>query len=403
MEQELAILWIDDHGDARKPTVGHVCLPEQPEAVERVALSALNLKYAYITNIKPHRFRTLGIGGHYTILNASYFGVGIAQVAFELGLGHELSQKMPVLLKIFTAVKNKLVQQFDLDIHDNRYSVLETLRDTVCPQAADIPCFIGGRQHTGLDNAIHNSLQKLQANTVKTNPEEYRIVSAKYPRSVYFLHLINQKYPLSHDYELCSDFEGSVAGTDRQGQVVAESLIEDLTSYASEHAGFMHFEVLNMDSKHEQYVPLGMEIANKRHREWATLPEIIDLLNYSTLKLGACYATPCTQLTCFSEQPDLKTKFYSYTNGLVNESLWMAMSYKRKNEIEPAPLAAYIRAYDRILCRRATTELVQEGFISKGFSTGAVRFAVKKSDDKELSRLRQALLKRGLAPQFTQD
>lgn len=393
----LAILWIEDIGDGYND-IAHVCTSNNPDTVERVSLRQLDPRYFYLANKRSNFFtKHPSIGQYNQVVHSSYFGVSVSSVAIELNLGDDLSKKMPVLLKVFASVAAKLAN-FNVDYEKQSFTVLSAIRETICPNLGQLIYRLDGVNSQALDSAINNSLQKLQGNKHKKQKDE-RIVSAKPPKTPYFLHLTNQNYPLSTDYRTEKGFSGKRCGTDRNGDPVNEDTVRQLIELANDSAGMVEFEVISTDKTHQNVMPLGCELNAEVYRTWATLPELIDMLNYCELKLGKAYITKAGKLPYFPEQPPAETPFMSYTNGLVNEIIWMAMSYHSNKDKSKSPMAAYLRAYDRILSRHKAMALVKKGYRLTGFVSGTIRFAIK-MDPHRIEQFSQELVAIGLVPQF---
>ncbi|CCO46805.1 conserved hypothetical protein [Vibrio nigripulchritudo SOn1] len=397
MDINLAILWIETVGDTYSDTA-HVCTCDKPDEIERVSLRQLDPKYFYLANKRSNFFtKHPDIGQYNDVAHSTYFGIAVSSVAIELNLGDDLSEKMPVLLKVFSSLAQKL-STFKIDYSEQSFTVLSTIRDAICPNIGQLTYRLDGVPSQSLDNAIDNSLQKLQGNKHKKLKDE-RIVSAKPPKTPYFLHLTNQLYPLSTDYRTDNSFTGKLCGTDKNGQPVNEEVAKRLIALAKESAGMVQFEVISTDRAHQNVMPLGCELNTEVYRTWATLPELIDMLNYSELRLGAAYLTKAGKLPFFKEQPPADTPFMSFTNGLVNEVIWMALSYHSSKDKSKSPMAAYLRAYDRILSREKAMSLVKKGYRLTGFVSGTIRFAIK-MDPHRIEQFSRELVSIGLIPQF---
>ncbi|MCG9579585.1 hypothetical protein L1D14_25590 [Vibrio tubiashii] len=393
---KLAILWIEEQGDTYS-NIGHVCTVDNPDTIERVNIDALSPEYFYLTNKRANFFKSNPqLGQYYRIVHGNFFGVGVSQVAIELGLSDVLSEKMPTLLSVFDTLVAKLSTQFEIDFSNTGYTVFQSLKSLVAPYT---PYMLNGEKSNVLNVAFNNATQKLQSNTIR-QAKNQEIVSAKHPKTPHFLHLINQTYPISNQYREDNSFDKEICGTDSQGNVVNEDVIYKLIELAKNNAGVMYFDVVSVDELHGRNMPIGMQKIQKDPRHWACLPEIIDMLNYAQLKLGVAYITKGGALTHFGQQPPADTPFFSYTNGLLNEIIWMAMSYTT-NGAPASPLAAHVRAYDRILCRQQATALVMKGYRLSGFSSGTLRFFVNKDDKAHQAQLSRDLINHNLLPQFS--
>ncbi|WP_281188466.1 hypothetical protein [Vibrio harveyi] len=395
---KLAFLWIDDPKNNHVANYGYVCTEDNPKQVDKVRLENLPFDYTYVTNLKSHRFKPLGIKTFYGIKHASYFGVAAGQIAIELGVSDNLNEKLPIFTIVLSKIAQRIFQMYKVSVESDSWTILEGLRDTIYPSLIHQTLRLDGSESIDLNFAVENSLQKLQANNIsKRGIGNGEVISAKYPKTPYFLHLINQKYPVSEHYHEENRFAGKLVG--RNGtKIQGETDIEELIEYSKHNAGFLKFTLVNIDTKHSRYVPLGQEIKSVSNRQWASLPEIIDLCNYATLELGIAYITKAEKLPFAPPLPSERTKFLSYINGTVNEALLWSLSYKKEQERFTSPIAAYIRAYDRVLMRQVAMKLVDQGFDTLGFSNGTVRFLTRSTTQR--AQLRSELSKKGLIPQI---
>lgn len=394
--EKLAMLWIEVNGDVVQ-NIAHVCTCDEPDKVTRTSLDRLDPQYVYLTNQRSHIFtRNKEIAKHYTMYHSQYFGVSVSQVAIELNLTDDLHTKLPVLLKIFSSIYDKLEKMnVPHNPREQSWSYINRLNRAFIPQTKN---YLMGATSDSLDYAIENSTQKLQSNNLRKGENE-QIVSARMPKTPHFLHLTDQVYPASNHYKEYDEFDGEVCGTEG-GDVINETVIEKLVSRSETNAGFVHFQVLAVDKLHKTSMPIGMEMGTTVVRCWATLPEVIDMMNFTKLKLGTAYLTEGGRLAAVPEQPPKDTIFTSYTNSLINEIFGLSLGYSQKDR-EPSPIAAYYRAYDRIYCRIATKELITEGFRLSGFSSGTVRFYIDKKDKRRQAKLTKAFISNDLIPQLS--
>ena len=84
---------------------------------------------------------------------------------------------------------------------------------------------------------------------------------------------------------------------------------------------------------------------------------------------------------------------------MINETIWMAISYHKTNK-DVSSVAAYLRAYERINCRQLTTTLLEKDFHMVGYSTACIRFSVAKGNTTETARLAREMLALKLVPQL---
>lgn len=397
---KLAVVWIDDQ-QSQLHKIGYVCTEDAPNEVNKILLTNLKDGYLYITNQKANKFKSLGITAQLGIKHSAYFGCSISQIGIELGLptSTPLTQSLPIFTEVLSGVAKKLFGQYNVKVNDElkAMTALETIRNSAYPSVVESSLRVDGGlgRSDDLRFAINNSLQKLQANDFGAK-NKGEIISARFPKTPYFLHLMNQSYPVSNDYTENRDFMGIRLGTDGN-TVVGSEHIEGLIEYAKNYAGFVNFQVISMDSRHELYCPLGREIQPTEPRKWAALPEIIDLCNYSVIELGTGFFTKAERLPFAPPLPTEKMSFLSYVNGTVNDILTVALSFKKMNERFAHPVASYLRAYDRIMLRQNSMELVEKGYKLIGFSNSSARFSVSKQ---EKDRCRKAMTEVGFVPQL---
>lgn len=396
MTTNIGILWLEDNAAVN---AGYICTGETAEHIKRIPLNELPRQFIWIANHQSHKFKQLNLGVSGNIKNSKFLGFTLSQVAIDLNLPDDLNEKLPILYKVIHHFVERIEKAYRIQVSDARFSILALLNELITlPQFHSRPN-LNGRPCRDLEQAIANSIQKVQGVLYRPDRDMHKVVMGRFPRSPYFLTIVNQIYPQSHTFEETREFEGKIIGINQQGNTEADSqdTIAALLKFGENKAGVIRFAHNSTVPKYQNAFPLGKEVVARPPREWATIPEIIDMANYNSITLGRCYFTNGSRLANVPPIPEASDQFFiSYVNGLVNEVTWMAMSHDSNSA-----LTAYMRAYDRILCRQKAQSLVDGKYELAGFSGGSIRCFIRKDDRKEAKRFVTKLEELKLIPQFS--
>lgn len=400
MSTKVAILWIEENGGKSVARNGYVCSSDNVEDVKRIPLNQLSPQHLYICNVKPNMFKSLGLGTYPNIKNSNFLGFNLSRIVIELDLNGELARKMTILYYVVSEAVKRFESTYNLDVTKSFYTILPELKSIINEDGTPT---VKGLPNEELNYAIKNSLQKVQSiiqNDYQSATNQ-NIYSAQLPKTPYFFYLLSQNYPLGLDYSVSDEFDGVTIGTNEDGEIEGTTeVIQRLLAMSEKKTGFIKFTHNSTVSKFRQYYPFGKEIKRSVPREWAALPEIVDLANYSSLTLSKAFLTESGVLDIVSEMPNAsQSTFFSYVNGLINEAIWMAISYHKMNK-EVSSIASYLRAYDRIKCRQLTTKLIEKDFHMVGYSTACIRFSVQKENATESARLAREMIALKLVPQL---
>ncbi len=403
---KIGIIWIDEPasvgGKYNYVNSGWECKSSNPDEIGKVMLNQLDRQRTYITNIKPHKFSHLGLERFDNIRSSKFLGVFLSTIAVELNLPDDLAKKLPVMYSLCQMIATKLEQDYKVDLLADQFTVQKTLNLALLPEHQRERLMVDGAHSLELQRAVHESMQKLQGNSNRRVRARQSVASARFPRAPYALTLLNQIYPASNQYTESHELTSVEVGTTERGYLPnTENVVNRLKEIAKTQCGFVNIEqTQRWDKYHSQY-PFGKEVLKADPRHWASIPEVIDLLNYSTLKLGKMFLTEGRPLDIAPAIPEAASvTFLSYVNGLINETIWASISHSENKDVHPSPIATYMRAYDRIMCRLKANAFIDDNFELCGFSTGVLRFFVEDTDTDEIARLQRKMTSLNLIPQL---
>ncbi|ENI4488045.1 hypothetical protein ABXZ88_003929 [Vibrio fluvialis] len=407
-QTKIGILWVDDTRGQHPTTIrsGYICTGTDAKSVELIDLLDLPQQYLWITNMTVNRFSGTDTHTKGVIKNSAFLGIKLSTIAIELGLGDDLTEKLPVLYQVCKGLASR-IERVDgglgINLHNVDYTVLEDIHKLCAPIQSDKVPTSHGKRDPKLQVAISNSMQKMQASAVRRRSNIHEIQSAHFSKSPFMLTLLNLVYPTSSDYWESDQFSGYTIGRTELGEVENNAqLVNELVEFSQRHCAFVEFEQLQTLSHVNTYYPLGREMHPTSPRQWAALPEIIDMANFSTLRLGRAYITHGGKLPNAPSMPNADDiTFTSYVNGLMNQIQWLALSFEKRNAECVSPVSTYMRAYDRIICRIRAEEFIQEKFEVCGFNGGTVRFLIGANDHSEKDRLKQAIFSKNMIPQLS--
>lgn len=407
-QTRIGILWVDDTRGEHSATFrnGYICTGADPKSVQLIDLQDLPQQYLWISNMTANRFSKTDASKKGVIKNAAFLGVKLSTIAIELGLGDDLTVKLPVFYQICKGLAERMERTdggLGIDLYQSDYSVLENIHKRCAPVQSDAMPTTQGKHDPILHSAVANSMQKMQASVVKKRSHIHEVQSAHFSKSPFMLTLLNLTYPTSSDYWESEEFSGMTIGKTEMGESDNNAeLIEKLTEFSKTHCAFIQFEQLQTMSHVNRYYPLGREMSPVPPRNWAALPEIIDMANFSTLRLGKAYVTHGGKLPNAPTIPPTESiTFTSYINGLMNQIQWTALSYEKRDAASVSPVSTYMRAYDRIMCRIKADEFIQEKFEVCGFNGGTIRFLIGANDETEKNRLKKAIFSKNMIPQLS--
>lgn len=406
MKQKIGIIWVDDNtsnGGFRHVNHGLECISSDPDKIRQVNLRNLDAQRIYITNAKPHVFSKMGLERFPNIKSSKFLGVMLSTVAVELDLPNDIQAKLPVFYTLFQMLAEKLQDDYGIDLTTNDFTILKTLHEKILPENQKQRPLLGMNISLELERAIGQSMQKIQANSSRRVKGVQAVCSARFPRAPYALSLLNFVFPASNIYKESDTFKDVEIGTTESGLLPnTERVISELIALSKTKCGFIHINQTSTVEKYNHHHPLGQTVQHSEIRNWACLPEVIDLLNYSTIKLGVMFVTDGQRMPIAPAIPSSSdVSFMSYVNGLVNEIVWTSLGYSDKNDICPPPLSVYMRAYDRIMCRIKAKSFIDEQFSICGYSTGVLRFFTEKSNPEYTEALKLKILEQDLIPQLS--
>nr|WP_192957887.1 hypothetical protein [Aliivibrio wodanis]VVV07001.1 hypothetical protein AW0309160_04495 [Aliivibrio wodanis] len=403
---KIGIIWIDDNkalgSGSRLVDNGYECISSHPNEVKKINLNNLKSNYIYITNIKPNNYKRFGLDRFRNINSSKFLGVTLSTIAIELGLSEKLDEKLPIFYTVCQMLANKLEAQFGINLMNTEFTAIKEIHSKLLPDHQRNRPLLAMASNLELERAIANSMQKMQANSLRQSRDIQSITSARFPRVPYTLTLLNLLYPASNEYQINNNFNGRLIGQSEKSHIRGDDeVLQELIELAKTNCGFIEVEQVNTISKYNDYWPFGKELQATPPRRWAALPEAIDMANYSLLKLGSVYVTEGKKLPFAPTMPEVNSvKFLSYVNGLVNEVIWTSLGYSQMQDKYPSPISTYIRAYDRIMLRLKAKTFIDNQIEVSSFNTGAIRFYIDSTDSAESKKLKDLILAEDMIPQI---
>ncbi|ACH64687.1 hypothetical protein ACTFQF_00890 [Aliivibrio fischeri] len=403
---KIGIIWIDDNKGSgvgmRHVDSGYECTSSDPSKVRKIRLNDLKPNHIYITNIKPNNYKRFGLDRYKNINSSKFLGVTLSTIAIELGLSDKLSEKLPIFYTVCQLLATKLEEQFGINLMRTEFTATREIHAKLLPDNQRERPLLSMAPSLELERAITNSMQKMQANTLRKSRDIQSITSARFPRVPYTLTMLNLLYPASNEYTMNQNFNGYMIGQSEKSNICGDTdVLNELTELAKTHCGFIEVEQISSISKYSDYWPFGKELQSTPPRRWAAIPEAIDLANYSMIKLGTLYMTEGKKLPFAPTMPEPnEVRFLSYINGLVNEIVWTSIAYSQANDRYPSPVSTYIRAYDRIMLRLKAKTFVDNQIEVSSFNTGSIRFYIDPTDKAETQKLKELILSENMIPQI---
>ncbi|MBF4437207.1 hypothetical protein ERJ77_22530, partial [Vibrio anguillarum] len=187
----VGILWIDDpKGQNHIVKDGYICTGESPNDVKRVRLNSLSQQYIWITNLLPNRFKALGLGTQGCIKNSKFLGITLSNIAVELNLPEDLSEKLPVFYSVVKRIAEKIELELGVNLNNVEFVVQKNIHEKLFGYESLGRPTLDGVVNKSLNNAIANSMQKMQASTLRHHKHIHEIQSAKFSKVPYMLTLL---------------------------------------------------------------------------------------------------------------------------------------------------------------------------------------------------------------------
>jgi hypothetical protein len=313
-------------------------------------------------------------------------------ISDELGLNEEprkLSEKTSL---IFQRVYNLGLENYELTLEDVEYRYNSALSQ--CILTRNIRQLPSGNYSTILSQAFKEATQQNQAmigNPVKGS----RIKTFGFPKGAYARYLLSFPMPSNTNWQKVSDKDISgTIGTREDNSITGTSAFLKMCERKyKDKAMFLKLTVTYTSKYFRNFATFAM--GSNYQRNWATLPEVIELAKYSVIEIHEAYI--CDTYNLDIKSINLDDDEYSYSRGLYLENLWTAYSLPIQNGEVFNPVGAYLRAYDRILCLKAANAFSGNNFKVGSFGTGRVVVYMKKHEQELATEI---AISEGLMPPF---
>ena len=237
--------------------------------------------------------------------------------------------------------------------------------------------------------------QSTQANQamIGMRPKSSHAYSFSFPRAAYANWILSQKYPLTNNWEEHSLGKGTSKFGVRDGVTLkgTKNVRQRLLELNEVYAGFFKINVVSTEYSYQSHS--SFSAGSSSSRNWATIPEILELSSRSCLEMDDGFISKSGFLSVSDKLP-LDVNEYSISRALLLENIWTGLCAPIQGSI-PTSIGAYIRAYDRIACGRAANEISNNSFVVGSYSTGRVIVYLRES---QKSLINETVAPLGLIP-----
>ncbi|MEZ9709229.1 hypothetical protein AB4254_11170 [Vibrio breoganii] len=336
----------------------------------------------WVTNLDYYDYRKLQLTSATNIATQQYFRTKLFSIIEEVGSLDDADAATEQAAKILnrTAILGDTL--FGAKLGNNQYRYANTLQSLL--QSTSMRAQPKGEHAFEVAEALRHATQENQAMSSRSVPQGSKAIPFVFPRAGYAKWLLSQKYPSSPNWQRIAtkNHETSIIGYEAGNQIKGtKSFIERLETVHKKSAAIFKVTVLSTDPTYAAHSTFGAG-KNNIVRQWATVPEIIELAKHCKLAIDDGYHTKKDHLD-IKEKIDTEELEYSISKGLLLENVWVAIGtpqYSKENRFVSA-IAAYMRAYDRIACSRAAIEFEEHGFIVGSYGVGRVLVYVRPGEE----------------------
>lgn len=370
-----------------------------------VDVRSLHRQIIWITNlrIKGDTNASILLRKYGYLRHTQFFRIPFSQVIFELDCNYDKSheEKLKLLSVIYNKLATKLFENYGIDCSDTRDSVMHLINKKYRDNTQTLT--LDNRAMTNeLHYAIRDSLQKFQSSDVQLSKSLQDVHSIVIPRSAHFLAMTQCNYPIGSNYLIDNNLNGKESG--KVDAIIAKDSVEVkeyLERIQTTQAGFVEFTVLQTDSLYSNTFMLGQEINHYRIRKWASIPELLFLMNYSTVVIKRMFLTKGGRRDIHPVVNDFSNiRAISWVTGLCNELMFSGFAYDDNNN-PTTPFSAYYRAYDRVFTGLIASKFVQQGLRVSGFSLGKIYIIADKGNVDEQQLIRDIAIENNCIPEFS--
>lgn len=347
----------------------------------------------WITNILWHDYKNLNLIKLKNIFDDQFFRNSYTFYCRENGLIDDPTKKVEFFSEIFSRLSEYCENKLKINIADCTYRIPILLRDLLLDSKYRKQA--QGPNSLEIMTAIKQSTQEIQKMT-GSSPQGSTTHNFIFPRGAYTRWLFSQTYPNGENWIKLSEKKYTATfGHDYNTEIKGtKAVINMLLELGKKSAVFFKTTILTQDTDFVNYQCFGAG-ANYQ-RKWSTLPEILHLSRFSKIKIEGGFA--CDQSPLSLKIPlNCDESEFSLSRSIFLDCLWVGVA--SPFNVEPkiySPVAAYMRAFDRIACAKAAERFYKDGSIIIGsFGTGRVTAYLRQSD---ISLANEISLKSGLIP-----
>lgn len=333
--------------------------------------SELPQNVAWVTNLNYRMFTKLNLNKMPNVFDEQYFRSSIKNISEESGVigdGEEAAIYCSAILQNTYKETCKALGVDDLPFHPYRFYV--GLSGKVVPKSVRrSPSHASG---FAIQEVMKGATQQNQAMFGVRAPSGSKACPLTVPRANYFSWIMRQRLPSCEGWKKVKDDEVKALFGTQHGKKVrgTDAVINNLLDMADSNALFLSVVVRTVDPFYRDFATFGSG-ANYQ-RQYATLPEILNLARFSTLEIGGGYK--CGYLSNDDKINIDVTNMFRYSRGLALENIYAALAnpVKISGKESASGLSAYLRAYDRIMCQRHAEVVAKNGFTIGSFGTGKI-------------------------------
>lgn len=365
---------------------------EEPKRVS--GTQSLTTDTIWVTNLHYLLYKKLNLVQAPHVRDAQFFRASVSILSSELGLNDDPDKAAQTLSEIFTRVTKESERHLTADGQLDTYRFSRALTDRLVPRSQRL--LPNGSNTHEIITAIDQCMQANQGMSGVTRPEGSIACGFVFPRGAYARWILSQPVPSSSKWqEIKMRSSETIVGVESGKQISGtKAVIARLKELGDNHAVILRIRVIDMDSFFRPFATFG--VSATRNRNWAVLPEVLELIKYAKVSITAGYRTSSAPF----EVPniDLSGDDFSISRGLFLENVWTSLTQKLANSKNETPMGVFYRAYDRIACARAAATFAQHRYVVGSFGTGRVVIFLREG---EMEQAAEHALELGLTPPYS--
>lgn len=338
----------------------------------------------WVTNINYRDYKNIGLANHHNIYDDQFFRTSIKLIQSELGLLSDNKKAASAISSIFTRVMTNITKTSNIQLSDLKYRLSPSITSKYLPPSYRMKP--SGKYASELIEVFKQSTQQNQHSLGVRPPKGSQALPFCYPRATYYKYLLTLPVPSGNNWKpLKQTQDERIIGIDDGTEIKGtKSFISKLTEWSKTDAIFLKIKVYSTDPEYSSFATFGH--GSWEHRQWASLPEVIELSKFSKIGILKGYQTTLGRLD-LPEEVIMNGKDYSYSYGLFLENIWNSISSPIIGTKFNTAIAAYMRAYDRIFCLRAAHCFTRMNYLIGSSGSGRVMVYSTPSDFDDISRI----------------